>query len=77
MPHLPDLCTVKVVEEEGRFVPQQSAVAVAPCSRVIWKVMEGDKEISQHPEEEVRFSVSVKFHMFQSEEEAELYYSGK
>ena len=39
--------------------------------------MEGDKEICQHPEEEVRFSVSVKFHMFQSEEEAELYYSGK
>ena len=58
-PHLPDHCTLEAGEEEGNTV---------------WRVKEGDKVVAEFGEEEVRISVSCKFHMFRSEGEAEEFY---
>ena len=39
-----------------------------------WKVISGVKVVAEHKEEDLRFSVSCKFHMFRSEEEMEEFY---
>ena len=43
-----------------------------------WKVISGEGlEVAKHKEEELRISVSCKFHMFESKEEEEEFYKGK
>ena len=61
IPILPDRCCVEVEEQED--------------GRVVWRVVVQDtrKLVCCAPEEDIRFSVSCKFHIFSSEEEATEY----
>lgn len=60
VPILPAKCVVEVEEDDGQ---------------VVWKVVEQEtREFVCHvPEKDIRFSVSCKFHIFNSEEEANQY----
>ena len=60
VPKLPDKCFVEVDEKDGQ---------------VVWRVVEQETRqlVCSVPEEEIRFSVSCKFHIFSSEEEAKQY----
>ena len=62
-PSLPDHCVLEV-NEKGSEKP-------------IWRVTSGGKVVPEHKEEDLRLSVSCKFHMFRSEEEMDEFYQGK
>lgn len=63
VPHLPEGSTLEVEEEEG--------------GKVAWKVVKDGQLVRKYDEEEIRFTVSAKFHLFRSEEEAAQFYAGK
>ena len=62
-PSLPDHCVLEV-DEKGSEKP-------------IWRVTSGGKVSAEHKEEDLRLSVSCKFHMFRSEEEKDEFYEGR
>ena len=62
-PSLPDHCVLEV-DERGSEKP-------------IWRVTSGGSVVTEHMEEDLRLSVSCKFHMFRSEEEMEEFYEGR
>ena len=45
-------------------------------SKVVWQVVKDGNLVREYNEEEIRFTISCKFHLFRSEEEAEKFYSG-
>lgn len=63
VPHLPEGSTLEVEEEEG--------------GKVVWKVVKDGQLVRKYDEEEIRFTLSAKFHLFRSEEEAAQFYAGK
>ena len=62
-PSLPDHCVLEV-DEKGSEKP-------------IWRVSSEGKVVTEHREEDLRLSVSCKFHMFRSEEEMDEFYEGR
>jgi len=63
-PPLPDHCVLEV-DEKGSENPT-------------WRVTSGAKEVmAEHKEEDLRLSVSCKFHMFTSEEDMDKFYQGR
>lgn len=60
--HLPDKSNLEFVKEEDKM---------------IWRVKQREQTIAEFPEEDIRFSVSYKFHVFNSKEEEEKFYSRK
>ena len=45
--------------------------------KVVWQVVKEGNLVSEYNEEEIRFTISCKFHLFRSEQEADQFYSGK
>ena len=43
---------------------------------VVWQVVKDGNLVREYNEEEIRFTISCKFHLFRSEEEADQFYSG-
>ena len=44
--------------------------------KVVWQVVKDGNLVREYNEEEIRFTISCKFHLFRSEEEADQFYSG-
>ena len=45
--------------------------------KVVWQVVKEGNLVREYNEEEIRFTISCKFHLFRSEQEADQFYSGK
>ena len=62
VPHLPEGSSLEIVKKEG--------------GEVVWQVVKDGNLVREYNEEEIRFTISCKFHLFRSEQEAEQFYSG-
>ena len=62
VPHLPERSSLEMVEKEG--------------GKVVWQVVKDGNLVREYNEEDIRFTISCKFHLFRSEEEADQFYSG-
>ena len=62
VPHLPEGSSLEMVKKEG--------------GEVVWQVVKDGNLVREYNEEEIRFTISCKFHLFRSEQEAEQFYSG-
>ena len=63
MPHLPEGSSLEVVEKKA--------------GKVVWRVVKDGSLVEEYNEEDIRFTVSCKFHLFRSEQEADQFYTGK
>ena len=63
VPHLPEGSSLEVVEKKA--------------GKVVWRVVKDGRLVEEHNEEDIRFTVSCKFHLFRSEQEADQFYTGK
>jgi len=63
VPHLPEGSSLEMVKKEG--------------GKVVWQVVKEGNLVREYNEEEIRFTISCKFHLFRSEQEADQFYSGK
>ena len=63
VPHLPEGSSLEVVEQKD--------------GKVVWRVVKDGSLVEEYNEEDIRFTVSCKFHLFRSEQEADQFYTGK
>ena len=63
VPHLPEGSSLEVVEKKA--------------GKVVWRVVKDGSLVEEYNEEDIRFTVSCKFHLFRSEQEADQFYTGK
>ena len=63
VPHLPEGSSLEVVEKKA--------------GKVVWRVVKDGSLVEEYNEEDIRFTVSCKFHLFRSEQEADQFYTGR
>lgn len=63
VPHLPEGSSLEVAEKKD--------------GKVVWRVVKDGSLVEEYNEEDIRFTVSCKFHLFRSEQEADQFYTGK